>query len=244
MKSSPVLEKGLRFDRRWMLVDEEGNFMTQRTCPGMALFKLTLGKDQFTIRHKEHFTLLPFTNSVFDLPIETRVFDDPVTVHEVSGPCSDWFSERLNRKCKLVSFPEENRRPVDPDYQINAGQVSLADGFPFLIIGEESLGDLNKRLKVPLPMNRFRPNLVFSGGVAFEEDTWRNFTIGKNRFVGVKPCSRCVVTTVNQDTAEKDAEPLATLSTYRKRGGNVYFGQNVIAVDHEEIFEGNEIILG
>ena len=93
-------------------------------------------------------------------------------------------------------------------------------------------------------MNRFRPNLVFNGGEAFEEDAWRNFTIGKNRFVGVKPCGRCVVTTVNQDTAEKGLEPLATLSTYRKRGGNVYFGQNVIAIDHEEIFEGDEIILG
>lgn len=244
LKSSPVLEKGLQFDRRWMLVDEEGNFMTQRTCPGMALFKLTLGKGHFSIQHKGHSCLLSVTQSLSDLPIETRVFADSVTVYEVSGDYSGWFSERLKLRCKLVSFPEENRRPVDAEYQIGAGQVSLADAFPFLVIGEESMADLNKRLKQPLPMNRFRPNLVFNGGEAFEEDAWRNFTIGKNRFVGVKPCGRCVVTTVNQDTAEKGLEPLATLSTYRKRGGNVYFGQNVIAIDHEEIFEGDEIILG
>ena len=93
-------------------------------------------------------------------------------------------------------------------------------------------------------MNRFRPNLVFSGGKAFEEDEWRNFRIGRNRFVGVKPCGRCAITTVNQATGEKGVEPLATLSTYRRRDGKVYFGQNVIAIDHGEIIEGDEIVLG
>jgi len=165
-------------------------------------------------------------------------------VIEVSRESGTGFSVRLGVKCKIVSCPEENRRPIDPEYGINQEQVSLADGYPFLIIGEKSLADLNKRLKQPLPMNRFRPNLVFSGGNAFEEDAWRNFRIGNNRFVGVKPCSRCAITTVNQDTAEKGIEPLATLSTYRKRDGKVYFGQNVIAIDHGKIFEGDEIILG
>lgn len=244
LKSSSVLEKGLQFDRRWMLVDDVGNFMTQRTCPAMALFKLALGKDHFIIYHDGQSIQLSFAHAVIGLPIETKVFDDPVSVYEVSEVCSNWFSERLNRKCKLVSFPEENKRPVDTQYQIHGEQVSLADAYPFLIVGEASLADLNRRLKEPLPMNRFRPNFVFSGGEAFEEDAWNNFTIGKNRFVGVKPSSRCVVTTVNQETSEKGIEPLATLSTYRKRGGNVYFGQNVIAIDHEKIFEGDKIILG
>ena len=243
VRSSRVFEKGLMHDRRWMLVDSAGNFMTQRTHPGMALFKLSFGQDRITIRHYEHSITLSFNPETKGVPIETKVFDNPVTVFEVSGVYNDWFSERMELTCKLVYFPEENSRPVDPDYAINNAQVSLADAYPFLIIGEASLDDLNKRLKHPLPMNRFRPNLVFSGGDAFEEDSWRNFIIGKNRFVGVKPCGRCAITTVNQDTAETGSEPLATLATYRKRNGKVYFGQNVIAIDHKEIHEGDEIIL-
>lgn len=244
LRSSAVLEKGLRYDRRWMLVDENGNFMTQRTFPTLALFKVTLETDHINIIFKNQSIALSFTAPGAGLSLETSVWDDPVIVHEVSKACSDWFSDKLAQRCKLVSFPEENSRPVDPDFAIGDEQVSLADAYPFLIVGEASLADLNGRLKQPLPMNRFRPNLVFNGGEAFEEDTWRHFTIGRNRFVGVKPCSRCVVPTVNQETGEKGPEPLKTLSTYRKRNGKVYFGQNVIAIDYEEIFEGDEIIIG
>jgi uncharacterized protein YcbX len=110
-----------------------------------------------------------------------------------------------------------------------------------LIIGQATLDDLNNRLKDPIPMNRFRPNLVFSGGEPFEEDDWKGFVVGSNRFAGVKPCARCIVPTINQDTAEKGREPLLTLSTYRKRDNEIYFGQNVLAIDHKEIHEGDEI---
>ena len=129
------------------------------------------------------------------------------------------------------------------EYKINDENVSLADGFPLMIIGMASLDDLNHRLKVPLPMNRFRPNLIFTGGEAYEEDGWKNFTVGKNRFAGVKPCARCVTTTVNQETGEKGMEPLVTLSKYRKKDNQVYFGQNVLAIDKNEIHEGDEIVL-
>jgi len=237
------MEKGLRHDRRWMLVDEHDTFMTQRVHPRMALFKMGIGS-QLTVTFSEHSIRIPIDHPGTGGRVKTKVWDDDVEVLESSASSSEWFSEMLGVKCKLVSFPEENVRDVDPEYRINPEQVSLADGYPFLIIGEQSLADLNKRLKDPLPMNRFRPNLVFSGGKPFEEDAWRNFSIGRNRFIGVKPCGRCAVTTVNQDTGEKGKEPLATLSTYRKRDGEVYFGQNVIAIDHGEIFEGDEIVLG
>jgi len=238
------MEKGLRYDRRWMLVDEHDAFMTQREHPGMALFKIGIDGSQLTVTVDQHTTRVPIDQPATGGRVKTRVWDDDVDVTEVSGEVSTWFSERLGVKCKMVSFPEENGRAVDPGYQINHEQVSLADAYPFLIIGEQSLADLNNRLRQPLPMNRFRPNLVFIGGKAFEEDEWRNFRIGKNRFVGVKPCGRCAITTVNQATGEKGVEPLATLSTYRKREGKVYFGQNVIAIDHGEIVEGDEIVLG
>ncbi len=166
------------------------------------------------------------------------IWDDTVTAREVSARHSAWFSERLGMACKLVFFPEENIRPVDPRYKVNNEHVSLADAYPLLIIGQSSLDDLNTRLESPVPMDRFRPNLVFSGGEPFEEDTWREFTVGTNRFVGVKPCARCVLTTVNQETAERGAEPLRTLATYRKRDNKILFGQNLVSLDVQEISTG------
>jgi hypothetical protein len=145
--------------------------------------------------------------------------------------------------CRLVYFPEENSRPVDPRYKVNGEQVSLADAYPFLIIGQSSFEDLNSKLQEPVPMNRFRPNFVFTGGKPFEEDTWRNFSIGSTRFVGVKPCDRCVLTTVNQETGQKGVEPLKTLTSYRKRDNKVYFGQNLVALDHKRIQIGDLITL-
>ena len=147
------------------------------------------------------------------------------------------------RSCRLVYFPEVNQRPVDEKYRIENDQVSLADGYPYLIIGQSSLDDLNSKLTNPLPMNRFRPNFVFTGGKPFEEDNWRNFAIGKSRFAGVKPCGRCVLTTVNQETTERGTEPLATLATYRRTNNKIYFGQNLLALTCHDIYEGDTIEL-
>ena len=243
LKSAKVLEKGLEHDRRWMLIDEDNQFITQRIYTKMALFKLSMIDYQFLISHQSNSISLPFDHSFIDTPITAKIWDDTVEVFEVSEDYSEWFSERLQMKCRFVSFPEKNVRPVDERYQINHEHVSLADAYPFLIIGEQSLADLNSRMKESLPMNRFRPNFVFSGGQPFEEDHWKKFSIGKNRFAAVKPCARCVLTTVNQDTAERGIEPLVTLSRYRKKENKVLFGQNLIALNHFEVYEGDEIVL-
>jgi uncharacterized protein len=237
-----IMDKGLAFDRRWMLVDESNNFMTQRVHPLMALFSLQMQEAAFEITFKGESIILPFSHPSLSA-IHTKVWDDEVVTLEVSVEHSRWFSEKLGMKCKLVHFPEENSRSVDPRFKINNENVSLADGYPLLIIGQSSLEDLNRKLKVPVPMNRFRPNLVFTGGQPYEEDTWRYFTIGKNKLAGVKPCSRCVLTTIDQQTGKKGKEPLATLATYRQRENKIYFGQNVLAIDYNEIHEGDEIVL-
>ena len=244
VSAATVMEKGLAFDRRWMLVDGNNGFMTQREYPALALFKIRQTDNGFMITHGGDSADLPFKTEQDSAIIDTEVWGSPVKTMEVSARLSQWFSQRLGSMCKLVAFPEENSRPVDPAFAIGNAQVSLADGYPLLIIGQSSLDDLNGRLEMALPMNRFRPNLVFSGGVPYEEDEWHHFSIGRNRFAGVKPCSRCVMTTVDQDTGEKGMEPLTTLSRYRKKNGEVYFGQNVIAIDHYEIHEGDEIGLG
>jgi uncharacterized protein len=242
LRSSKVMEKGLQHDRRWMLIDSSNTFMTQRVYPTMALFKLEIFESSFKITFRGDSIELPFAHSTLPTEIKSTVWDDHVITFEVSKSFSNWFSEKLGIDCKLVSFPEKNSRPVDPRYKINNENVSLADGYPFLIIGQSTLNDLNSRLSNPVPMNRFRPNFVFTGGQPYEEDSWKQFTIGKNKFAGVKPCGRCVLTTVDQQTGEKGKEPLATLAKYRQRENKIYFGQNVLAIDQYEIHEGDEIV--
>lgn len=244
LASAKVMPKGLQYDRRWMLIDEAGVFITQRIHASMAFFKLSFPDGQFEICYKGDVIQLPVNAPVSANPIMATIWDDTVEVFEVLGAYSDWFSKRLGILCRLVYFPEEHERLVDEKYRRDDDHVSLADGYPFLIIGQRSLDDLNSRLDTPVPMNRFRPNFVFTGGEPYEEDNWRTFTIGKNRFAGVKPCGRCVLTTVNQETAERGSEPLATMATFRKNNNKINFGQNLLAIDDYEVHEGDNIKLG
>lgn len=243
LSSTKVLPKGLQYDRRWMLIDEAGVFITQRVHASMAFFKLSLVDELIIIQYKEDSIQLSVNAPIATAPITATIWDDSVEVHEVHGEYSHWFSQRLGMNCRLVYFPEENQRLVDEKYSLESDQVSLADGYPFLIIGQSSLNDLNSRLNDPVPMNRFRPNFVFTGGAPFEEDGWKTFSIGQNRFAGVKPCARCVLTTVNQETAERGKEPLATLATFRSSNNKINFGQNLLAIDNYEIHEGDRIEL-
>ena len=247
LKKAKVLEKGLEFDRRWMLVDRDGKFMTQRIHPKMALLKVSLGHGEISVvnhARPERPSIRFFADQVpSGKHLYATIWDDAVTVTEVDSDLSAWFSKELEMDCRLVVFPESNTRPVDARYKVNDENVSLADAYPFLVIGQSSLDDLNTRLKEPVPMNRFRPNFVVTGSDPYEEDRWRKIRIGQNRFIAVKPCSRCVLTTVNQDTGEKGIEPLATLSSYRKIESKVNFGQNLVATDHEHVSEGDRIVI-
>lgn len=247
LDTANVLKKGLQFDRRWMLIDENGIAMTQRTYPRMALFRPSIQGDVVRIDHvisgqttsSTAFSISPKAGE----GVKARVWDDQVDVCEVDPEVSGWFADHLGVNCRLVAFPEANSRPTNPKYAPGA-QVSLADAYPFLIIGESSLNDLNHRLPEPVPMNRFRPNFVFSGGVPFEEDGWKNLTIGEISFAAVKKSDRCVLTTVDQETAVKGTEPLRTLSGYRRVGSNVFFGQNMISLKEGTVSVGDPIIPG
>ena len=243
VKAARVFEKGLQHDRRWMLIDENGKFLTQRAHPMMSQFKIRPRESGFEISFQdESLQLNPVPLSGTER--QAVIWDDTVAVVEASPEYHRWFSERLQFPCRLVSFPESNPRLVDPDYRLQNESVSLADGYPMLIIGQASLDDLNTRLAQPVPMNRFRPNFVFTGGAPYEEEKWREFKIGQGAYVGVKPCARCQITTVDQQTGLAGKEPLLTLSKYRRWNGNIYFGQNVIPVDFEEVHEGDEIRVG
>ncbi len=237
LQNSEVTERGLKYDRRWMLVDKNNMFMTQRKHPEMALIKVDIDNEFLIFTHKLNNELK------YRIPIEIKdgklekvtIWDDNIESLHFSKQADEWFSDVLNFKCKLVYMPDNSKRIVNKKYATRNEIVSFADAFPFLIIGQESLNDLNSRLKEKLPMNRFRPNFVFIGGEAYDEDRWKSFKIGDITFYPVKPCSRCVITTINQDTAEKSDEPLRTLSTYRTVNNKVLFGQNLL-------HEGNGII--
>jgi len=153
---------------------------------------------------------------------------------------SAWFVEKLGSTCSLVFMPDAAHRPVDAKYA--RGETSLSDGFPYLIISQASLDDLNTRLDSHVPMNRFRPNLVIAGGTPFQEDTWTSITIGTARFNLVKPCSRCVITTTDQHTGQRGKEPLRTLATFRRNGERILFAVNAVADGHGTITAGDRVV--
>ncbi|MEQ8301878.1 MAG: MOSC domain-containing protein [Cyclobacteriaceae bacterium] len=241
VKKGKVLDKGLEHDRRYMLVDLDNRFLTQRVHPQMSQFRLSRHEQNFKVSFKEDYVEIPVQPTQLGKSVEVSIWDDTVSAFLMEDTVNNWFSARLGMPCKLVFFPEENERAVDREFAKNNEQVSLADGYPFLVIGKSSLEDLNLRLKNPVPMNRFRPNLVFEGGKPYEEDLWKKVNIGASQFEGLKLCARCVLTTVDQETGEKGAEPLATLSTYRKKGSKVNFGQNLVRIKGDEVIEGDEI---
>ena len=254
LQNATVKEKGLHLDRRWMLVDHTGRFLTQREHPEMALFNLTFESDFLFICYKNSLmnrgSTYDLNSAVIKLDLEAEltgalvkvhIWKDEVTTIEVNPLLSAWFSKQLNFICKLVFFPENKCRNIDPEYAQNKEQVSLADAYPFLIIGQSSLNELNSRLPLPMTMQRFRPNFVFINGLPHAEDSWKNFKIGRVNFEGVKPCARCVLTTVNPETGEKGLEPLKTLSGYRVRNGKVIFGGNLIGRNTGEVCVGDLI---
>lgn len=229
LQSSEVEERGLKYDRRWVLVDESNTFFTQRDFPEMALIKVAIEQQRLKLQHKTKTVeplLIPFEFEHLKTE-KVVIWKDTVVGDFYNNQIDEWFSNILGIKCHLVKMPETTKRVVDEFYAKNK-IVSFADGYPFLIIGQASLDDLNTRMEIPLPMNRFRTNFVFNGGKPFEEDNWKKFKIGNVVFQAVKPCARCVITTTNQETAKRLHEPLLTLSKFRKFGNEVMFGMNLI----------------
>ena len=226
--SWPVDDFGLRHDRRWMVVDLHGEALTQREHPRLALVRTGIEGGRLRVTAPGRAPL--------DLPLEpsstvmttATVWGDACASAWMGEAAARWFSELLGHACSLVYMPEGTRRPADPDFVPAGVRVSYVDAFPFLLLSEESLADLNARLPAPVPMNRFRPNLVIEGGAPYAEDGLAGFRIGSLELEAVKPCDRCVLTTTDQETGERGPEPLLTQARYRKAGGKVLFGQNVV----------------
>jgi len=229
VQESNVERMGLEHDRRMMVVTLEGEFLTQREFPRLALITPTLENDSLTLS-------APNFDSM-QIPVQTEGFTWPVNIWKSKGvnaidqgdDAANWFSDWLDASVRLVHIAGGIQRRLNPDFSINADDhTGFADGYPILIISGESLQDLNSRLDTPLPMNRFRPNIVVKGCEPFAEDTWRRIRIGDIEMALVKPCPRCVVTTIDKETLEKSKEPLRTLEKYRRHEFGAIFGMNAI----------------
>jgi uncharacterized protein YcbX len=219
---------GLRYDRRWMVVDRGGAMLTQRSHPRLGQIRPSVGDGALRVEADGMPPLELPGDPGPAASLAVKIWDDTCLATWTGERAARWFSDVLETDCSLVHIPKANARSIDPDYAPPGHRVGFADGFPFLLISEASLADLNRRLDTPLPMNRFRPNLVIDGVEPFGEDRLRAFGNGGLRFAAVKPCDRCVVTTTDQQTGERGVEPLRTLATYRRSNGKVLFGQNVV----------------
>ncbi|MBN8820539.1 MULTISPECIES: MOSC N-terminal beta barrel domain-containing protein [unclassified Spirosoma] len=227
-----VEEKGLRYDRRFMLVTPAGEFLTQRANPQMALMDVAIEGDALQVWHRQRpddVLMLPLMVSDPTESMLVTIWDSKdVPAVTVSPEADTWFTNVLGQPCRLVFMPETTHRAVDTEYALNDDAVSFADGYPYLLIGQSSLDYLNTRLATPMSMRRFRPNFIVNGSLPNEEDSWAEFRIGNLNFYGVKPCARCVLTTIDPETGEQGKEPLRTLATYRQWKHKLLFGQNML----------------
>ena len=240
-----ITTRGLENDRRFMLIDEKGRFMSQREHPQLAIFQTKIEDTFLKVTHKKTGQILSInlsSNSQLT-PLSVTIWDDETSAIEVSNDASLWFTQILEIPTRLVYMPEESQRKTDPQYSLTGKEItSFSDGYPILIIGQSSLNDLNNRLANPVNINRFRPNFVFTDGEPFEEDNWHEFAVGNIRFFGVKPCARCIMTTIDQETGEKKGkEPLLTLNKYRKAGNRILFGQNVLISQLGTVSVGDDV---
>ena len=215
-------------DRRWMLVDDNGLFLSQRRLPKMVLLSPHFEGDDLIVEapNMPPLTIEPWAGEGDWVPI--RLWQDQLCLPHPNRSYSEWFSSYLDHFCRLVYLPPTVVRPVEPPYNHSDWRVSLADGYPLLLMTQASLDGLNERLPLPVTVERFRPNLVITGGSAHEEDRWRRLRIGKVEVAVVKPCARCSIVLVDPTTGERGIEPLQTLARYRRKPQKVLFAQNAL----------------
>lgn len=235
--------RGPAGDRRWLAVDADGRFLTAREHPQLVLVQ---ARPTPTGLHLDHprAGALDVRVPPADAPRRrVQVWRSELDAALAGDDAHAWVSRVLGFPAWLVHMDAVASRAVDPAHAAPGDEVSFADGFPLLVIGQASLDGLNARLPQPVPMTRFRPNIVVDGALAHAEDGWRRVRIGDVAFDAVKTCTRCVFTTLDPATATRDArgEPLRTLATYRRGEGGVHFGMNLIARGTGRIAVGDRV---
>lgn len=231
LSSSLVELGGLKHDRRWMIVDSEGYMLTQRKLHRMCLIQPVLNNMELKLTMDGESSLTVVPGDYGNL-CSVRVWNDTCRAIECGNEASGWLSHVLKTDCRLVYFPDDSVRQVDINYAQQGDRTAFSDGFPVLITTQASLDDLNQRIErehgEPVPMARFRPNIVISGSEAYAEDNWQRIKINGMLVRIVKPCSRCVIPSIDFMTGLRGEEPTRTLVKYRKRDNKIFFGQNAV----------------
>jgi uncharacterized protein YcbX len=231
---------GLAGDRRFMVVRPDGGFLTQRDFPAMAVIGAAILPEGLRLSAVGR---APVAAMPEGAPFEVAVWKDRVLANGCGAAADGWLSEVLNTPCRLVYLDDPGRRKIAAAWRQGEESVSFADGFPVLLTSLESLEDLNARMAQPVGISRFRGNIVVEGAAAWDEDFWGVVRVGSVRFRVAKPCERCVVTTVEQETGTRPdkTEPLRTLATFRRDARGVMFGQNLIPLEEGEIEVGDAV---
>lgn len=248
LKEARCTGRGIEHDRRFMLVDPQGGFLTQREHPKMATVWTEIEGDSLGFSAPDvdeiHVPLRPDGKS----KVRVQVWSSTCNAVTVGQEADEWFSEYLGMPCALVYMPDDSKRYSNPKFGGEGHRVGFADGYAYLMTSEASLADLNARLIArdhpAVPMNRFRPNIVVAGAPAFAEDDWGDLRIGAATLRSAKPCGRCQVTTTDQVTGEvRGPEPLATLTSYRDSAFGVRFGMNLVSLREGTIRVGDAVEL-
>ena len=231
--SLPLDKLGAIDDRRYMLVDENGKFVSQRQHANLALTKLEQHADGWLVSFpestKQTTSRLLLREGIKDRLVSVTIWNDTCQAFDQGDEWADWFSEGLGKLVRLIYTPKEIKRRIDSDYCSQDRHVSFTDGYPLLVTTESSLEEINQHLDIPIAMQRFRPNIVVKGSEAFAEDNWKSIKSAENELALVKPCSRCVIPTINLQTAKKEKVVWQTLQKLRQaEDGKIYFGQNAI----------------
>lgn len=248
LSSSTLSQFGLRYDRRWMIVDTAGKFLSQRELPKMATIKTSIVNDKLVLTHNEKSINVAEIQPLSER-ITVTVWNDTLEAVKTDDQVNRWLSQVLAQDCQLVYMHKQAKRQIDKDYAENNQYVSFADAFPILVISQASLDELNSKLDKPVNINRFRANMIVSGSKAHEEDYWQDLSINDIQFKAVKKCSRCIIPSINQSTGKQDnVKMLSVLNRYRKEDKKIKFGQNLIyknasAIQGKIISCGDEIKL-
>ena len=241
VKSAVTLERGFENDRRYMLMDSNNTFISQRSHPKLALIHPEIIDEKIVISYNESSFSFPLSQTK-DEAVYATLFENEISGTLISGQVDEYLSELLHDDVRIIKMEERNVRDKKLIKGPASTEVSFADGYPYLIAGSASLECLNEKIGEPVLMDRFRPNIVVETQVPHEEDNWESIQIGNAMMMVIKPCARCPVVTINQQNAVKSKDTLKTLSTYRKKDNKVFFGANAISLGDSQISAGDEVV--
>lgn len=244
LSSSEVHERGLKDDRRLMLIDENNTFISQRKFPMLSQIEVGITEDTLVLKDRRDNQLIKFPFQLELKKTEVEVWKSKVTSHLfLKNDVNEWLSDHIGESIRLVYMDESDHRHINPDYASKDELVSFADGYPILIANTASLKDLNSKLPSPISMDHFRPNIVIDYDIAWDEDNWKRLIIGDVQLRIAKPCARCTVINVDPKTGEKNKDILISLSKSRLKDGEILFAMNAIVEKTGVINVGDEVVV-